>query len=186
MRISSDPFIVPNLIKRFYRIPDDLIKWGGENLLEVRLYGKHAMGISEPVYIREASTGQQQRAVIDLDNERAYLSDLGNLTEVDLDAQAYIEKNEVPAGSFIQALIRLCNNSDHIAFFAGIKVRGIEDATTQIYSDNWFSVLPGSEKCVWVKLYNDKKITGSFKARFELTGWNIRKKNIGGEFKDIR
>lgn len=181
IRISSDPYIVPNLIKRFYKIPEGLIKWGRENILEVRLFGEYATGISEPVYIREASNEAQQRAVINLDNDRAYLSDLKKLPEVDLDVQVFTEKVEIPVGGFIPVLIKLRNNTSQIAFFAGLKVKGIEEITTQIYSDNWFAVLPESEKRVWVKLYNDKKQTGTFKTQFELTGWNIKKKNIGLE-----
>lgn len=181
IRVSSDPVVFPNLIKRFYRIPSESIQWGKENVLEVRLYNEHATGISEPVYIREASTKEQMRAVIDLDNERAYLAALKSLPEVDLDVQVFTENTEIPEGGFIPVMINLRNNTENVAFFTGLKVKGIEEYTTQIYSDNWFCVMPEAEKRVWVKLYNDKKKTGSFKAQFELTGWNVRKKNVGPE-----
>jgi hypothetical protein len=182
IRISSDPYIVPNLIKRFYPIPARAVKWGQENLLEVRLYGEHATGISEPVYIREASNSQQQRAIIDFDNERAYLADLKNLPPVDLEAEVFHEITELEARQDAPVLIRIRNNSDAMAFFAGLKLKGIDEATTQIYSDNWFPMLPKTEKQVWVKLVNDKHAPGSYKAQFEMTGWNVVKKNIGSAF----
>ena len=181
IRISSDPYIVPNLIKRFYKIPANLIIWGKENILEVRLYGEHATGISEPVFIREASNELQERAVIDFDNERQYLASLKKLTQVDLESEVFFDKTEIPAGGFVNVLIKLKNNTDEIAFFSGLKLNGVEDYTTQIYSDNWFSVLPETEKRVWVKIYNDKKKTGNFNTQFELTGWNVTKKTIGQE-----
>jgi hypothetical protein len=182
IRISSDPFIVPNLIKRFYAIPADAIKWGATNRLEVRLYGEHATGISEPVYIRQASNPQQQRAIIDYDNARTYLADLKNLPRVDLDVEIFHDAIELEPGQSAPVLIRVQNNSDAIAFFAGIKVKGIEEVTTQIYSDNWFSVLPKTEKRVWVTLSHTKHAAGNYQAQFELTGWNIAKKNIGDAF----
>jgi hypothetical protein len=182
IRISSDPYIVPNLIKRFYRIPAHAVKWGQENLLEVRLYGEHATGISEPVYLREASNPQQQRAIIDFDNDRTYLADLENLPAVDLDVEVFHELTDLEAGQSAPVLVRIRNNSEAIAFFSGLKVKGIDEATTQIYSDNWFPVLPKTEKRVWVKLVNDKHAPGSYQAQFEITGWNVVKKNIGSAF----
>lgn len=185
IRISSDPYIVPNLIKRFYRIPAEVVQWGRENMLEVRLYGEHATGISEPVYIREVSTPEQQREIINFDNDRMYLGDLKTLTPVDLDVQVVFDTSEIPAGESIPVLIKLRNNTDQMAFFAGLKVKGIEEITTQIYSDNWTWVLPNSEKRIWVNIANDKKATGSYQTQFELTGWNVIKKNVGSEFKVI-
>jgi len=170
------------LIKRFYPIPPEAVKWGEENLLAVRLYGEHATGISEPVYIRQASTPEQQRAVIDLDNDRAYLADLRNLPSVDLDAEVFHEPTELEAGQSALVLIKLENNTTDMAFFAGLKLKGIDEEITQIYSDNWFSMLPKTKKRVWVKLINDRHATGSFKAQFEIAGWNVEKKDIGAAF----
>lgn len=182
VRISSDPFITPNLIKRFYRIPAEAIKWGEENVLQIRLYGEHATGISEPVYIRAASSPEQQRAILDLDNDRAYLADLKNLPAVDLNVEVFHETAELEAGQSAPVLIRIRNDSGALAFFAGLRVKGIDDATTQIYSDNWFSMLPKTEKRVWVKLVNDRHATGSYQAQFEITGWNVTKENVGAAF----
>ena len=185
IRISSDPYIVPNLIKRFYRIPAHIVKWGQENLLEVQLYGEHATGISEPVYIREASNPQQQRAIIDFDNDRTYLADLKNLPAVDLDVEVFHELAELEAGQSAPVLVRIRNNSDAIAFFSGLKVKGIDEATTQSYSDNWFPVLPKTEKRIWVKLVHDKNSPGCYEAQFEMTGWNVVKKNVGSAFRVV-
>jgi beta-mannosidase len=185
IRISSDPYIVPNLIKRFYPIPARAVKWGQENLLEVRLYGEHATGISEPVYIREASSSKQQRAIVDFDNERTYLADLKNLPAVGLDVEVFHEVTKLEAGQSTRVLIRIRNNSDAMAFFAGLKVKGIDEVTTQIYSDNWFPMLPKTEKQVWVKLVNDKHAQGSYQAQFEITGWNVKRKKIGSAFKMV-
>ncbi len=185
IRISSDPFIVPNLIKRFYRIPAHLIKWGKENVLEARLYGPYATGISEPVYIREASSAAQERAVIDFDNDRAYLAGLKTLAPVDLEAEVYHQGLEIPAGSSAKVLIKLKNPTSGMAFFAGLKVKGIEEITIQIYSDNWCWVMPESEKRIWVTLTNDKQATGIYRARFELSGWNVVKKEIGPELEVV-
>ena len=182
IRISSDPFIVPNLIKRFYPIPPEAVKWGAENLLEVRLYSEHATGISEPVFIRQASSPEQQRAVIDLDNDRAYLADLKNLPLVKLDVEVFHETLELEAGQSAQVLINLENNSTDVAFFTGLKLKGIDEELTQIYSDNWFAMLPKTKKRVWVKLSNDRHATGSFEAQFESVGWNAVKKDIGAAF----
>ncbi len=182
IRISSDPFIVPNLIKRFYLIPKELIGWGKENELEVRLHGENATGISEPVYIREASTHEQQRAVIDFDNDRNYLAELRNLPAVDLDGAVFHEITEIPAGESRPVLIKLRNRSDRMAFYAGLKVNGIDEATTQIYNDNWFWVLPHTEKRIWVQLINNKKAQGVFQAQFAISGWNVVKKPLGNEF----
>ena len=183
VRISSDPYIVPNLIKRFYPIPARAVKCGQENLLEVRLYGEHATGISEPVYIRAASNPKQQRAIIDFDNNRTYLADLKNLPAVDLEVEVFHEVTKLEAGQSAPVLIRIRNNSDAMAFFAGLKVKGIDEVTTQIYSDNWFPVLPKTEKQVWIKLVNDKHARGSYQAQFEISGWNVKKKKIGSAFK---
>ncbi len=182
IRISSDPFIVPNLIKRFYRIPPEAIKWGEKNLLEVRLYGEHATGISEPVYIRQASSPEQQRAIRDLDNDRAYLADLKNLPSIDLDVEVFHEPTELDAGQSALVLIKLENNGTDMAFFAGLRLKGVDEEITQIYSDNWFSMLPKTEKRVWVKLVNDGQATGSFQAQFEIAGWNVAKKDVGTTF----
>jgi hypothetical protein len=182
IRISSDPFIVPNLIKRFYPIPPEAVKWGEENLLEVRLYGEHATGVSEPVYIRQASSPEQQRAIIDLDNDRAYLADLKNLPLIDLDVEVFHEPAELDAGQSALVLIKLENNGTDMAFFAGLRLKGVDEAISQIYSDNWFSILPKTEKRVWVKLVNDRHVTGSFQAQFEIVGWNVVRKDIGAAF----
>jgi beta-mannosidase len=180
--MSSDPFVVPNLIKRFYRIPEEMIRWGEGNELEIRLYGQDAIGISEPVYLRQASTSAERRAIIQFDNERAYLADLNNLPAVALDAEIYYEATELAAGATLPILVKLRNNSVAIGFFVGLKVNGVADVTTQLYSDNWFWILPHSEKQVWVKLVNDQKATGSYPAQFEISGWNVIPQKIGPQF----
>ena len=116
VRIAADPITVPNLIKRFYPIPEDQVNYGGWNLLEVKLYGDHATGISEPVFIREASTEEEQRAIIDIDNDGDYLADLRNLNEVDLKANVYCDEPVVEGdGGDAQILIELENESSDMA-----------------------------------------------------------------------
>ncbi|MGE5549925.1 MAG: beta-mannosidase [Bacteroidota bacterium] len=182
IRISSDPFIVPNLIKRFYRIPVESIVWGGENVLEIRLHGEHATGISEPVFVRAASSPEQQRAIIDYDNERAYLADLRNLPEVDLEAEVFHDGLETAAGGEILFHIRLRNRGSGMAFFTGLRLDGLDVTEAGIfYSDNYFAVLPGTEKTVLVKVVNDRGGQGKKAVRFEISGWNVKRKPIGPE-----
>ncbi len=52
---------------------------------------------------------------------------------------------------------------------------------TKIYSDNYFPVLPGTEKKVIVEINNDKQFKGTRKVQFELEGWNIKAKKVGEE-----
>ena len=108
-----------------------------------------------------------------------------NLPAVDLEVEVFHEVTKLKAGQSAPVLIRIRNNSDAMAFFAGLKVKGIDEVTTQIYSDNWFPVLPKTEKQVWVKLVNDKHAQGSYQAHFEISGWNVKKKKIGSAFKMV-
>ncbi|OGS27796.1 MAG: hypothetical protein A2297_06830, partial [Elusimicrobia bacterium RIFOXYB2_FULL_48_7] len=85
IRVCSDPFTTPNLIKRFYKIPMKSVKWGDKNNIEIRLTGKFASGISEQIFIRQASTPKQQKAVIDYNNKGGYLADMRNLKITGLD-----------------------------------------------------------------------------------------------------
>ena len=50
---------------------------------------------------------------------------------------------------------------------------------TEIYSDNYFAILPGEEKKVIVEIINNKGFKGRIQAQFELTGWNLKTKKIG-------
>ncbi len=179
IRISSDPFVIPNLIKRFYTIPADKINWGGENILEVRLYGKHATGISEPVFIREVSTDEQKRAVIEFDNDGAYLADLSNLPAIAVEGEVFHDELEIPAGGRIRLHVHLRNNTNTLAFFTGVSLPGVHEVATEIYSDNYFALLPGTEKKVVVEIINNKGFQGRIQAQFEITGWNVETKKIG-------
>lgn len=179
IRISSDPFVVPNLIKRFYPIPVETVVWGGKNLLDVRLYGAHATGISEPVFVRAASTPEEQRSIIDFDNDGAYLADLRNLPAVDLDAEVFHESLSLRPGGETMILLRLSNKERTLAFFTGLRLAGLEEAAGLFYSDNYFHLLPGSEKTVLVNIKNDRAFVGGKRVQFEISGWNVRKKRIG-------
>jgi hypothetical protein len=73
----------------------------------------------------------------------------------------------------------LKNTSDKVAFFTGLKLKGLDGAATEIYSDNYFSILPGNMKEVVVKLIGREFFTGEKKVSFELCGWNIESRQIG-------
>jgi len=186
IRMSSDPFIVPNLIKRFYPIPAELINWGKENILEIRLYGRHATGISEPVFIRRSSTEKVQQAVIDFDNDGAYLSALRDLPPVDLEARVFCDNPVIIPGQKKEFYITLHNNSPAIGFFIALDLEVLDDngePPRLLYLDNYFSLLPGAEKTVVVKMFNDRCFTGERRFRFSVGGWNVREKSIGRELK---
>jgi len=183
IRISSDPFITPNLIKRFYPIPQDAIRWGKINTIEVRLYGEHATGVSEPVYIREVSTKEQQQAVIDFDNEGAYLAEIRQLPEVDLDVQVYCDDTLLD-GKDSQAymLLHVENNTIDLAFFTEFKVEGLDDEVIILFSDNYTHILPNTEKDIHVRIINLGKFTGTKTVKVSIGGWNAKKKTLEKEF----
>ncbi len=179
IRISSDPFIVPNLIKRFYRIPTDAIAWGGANVLEIRLYGEHATGISEPVFVRAASAPEQQRAIVDFDNEGAYLADLHSLPQAELETEVFPGGLELPPGGQTELQLCLRNTGNGLAFFLGLDLEGLEGAASSYYSDNYFALLPGAEKTIRVKLVNDRNVKGRRPVQFAVSGWNVGSCRVG-------
>ena len=179
IRISSDPFIVPNLIKRFYRIPTDAVIWGGANVLEIRLHGEHATGISEPVYVRAASTPEQQRAIVDFDNDRAYLADLHSLPQVELETEVFPGGLELPPGGQTELQLRLRNTGNGLAFFLGLDLEGLEGAASSYYSDNYFALLPGVEKTIRVKLVNDRNVKGRRPVQLAVSDWNVGSCRVG-------
>jgi hypothetical protein len=178
IRCWSDPYTVPNLIKRFYPNPTDAIK-RGKNLLEIRLYGKQALGISEPVYIRTASTSDQQAEIVRYENARAYLSDLRALPQAEIEGDVLHRSLILKPGQKTVFKLRLKNPTPHMAFFTGLKLDGLDDEAALFYSDNYFSMLPGTKKVVTVRLVNNRGFSGRLKVRFALRGWNIGKKKIG-------
>jgi hypothetical protein len=179
IRVSSDPYITPNLIKRFYALPQDGIKWGQKNVLEIRLYGEHATGISEPVYIRKASTQEQQQAIIDYNNAGAHLAEIRQLPEVDLDVQVYCE-NTVLDGKYAEArmLLHVENNTDRLAFFTEFKLEGLGDDAILIFDDNYTHILPNTEKDIWVRIINLGSFTGMKTVNVSVGGWNAKKKSV--------
>jgi beta-mannosidase len=179
IRVSSDPFTPPNLLKRFYPIPDESVRWGGENVVEIRLYGRQALGISEPVFIRRASTPAEQRAIIEYEHAGAYLADLRNLPEVDLDADVAGRCRVLKAGGEAVFEMRLKNATPHLAFFTGIHLDGLDGEGALFYSDNYFALLPGAGKSVTARLVNSRGFRGRLDLQFALRGWNVRPKRIG-------
>jgi hypothetical protein len=181
IRTNADPVVVPNLIKRFYVIPDKIVKWGKKNTIEIRLYGEHATGISEPVFVREISGEKQKKEVVDFDNKGAYLADMRNLPKVDLDTQVFC--NSLTIGRNNKAEIKVCikNSGKNLAFFVNLKLKGLNGEASVHYSDNYFALLPGGERTVTVGLVNDKIIKGSIRKsiQFEIDGWNVRNKKVG-------
>ena len=101
---------MPNLIKRFYLIPQNLINWGGVNVLEVELYGEHALGISEAVYIREASSPKEQNAIREMDDNGNYLAALRDLKPAHIEGELFCDRPEA-AGKYgeIELLARIRN-----------------------------------------------------------------------------
>ncbi|NLG83744.1 MAG: hypothetical protein GX493_03845, partial [Firmicutes bacterium] len=166
------------LIKRFYPIPAELVNWGGENLLEIRLYGEHATGISEPVFIRRASTEAEQRAIVAFDDEGAYLADLRNLPEADLEVEVFHDELRLEPGGQGLLHLRLRNIGSGLAFFIGLSLRGLDDAASLFFSDNYFALFPGQEKTVLVKVVNDRRRPGARRVWFEVHGWNVPKRKV--------
>ena len=180
VRISSDPIIVPNLIKRFYKIPAKSINFGGWNLLEVKLYGEHATGISEPVFIREASTEDEQRAIIDIDNDGDYLADLRNLKKVDLKASVYCDEPVVKGeGGTANIIIELENTSSDLCFFTELKCNNYNENIRVLYGDNYFSVMPEQIVRIPVRIRNTVAFKGKKILKFSVGGWNAKVKKIG-------
>jgi beta-mannosidase len=180
VRISSDPFVVPNLIKRFYRIPPGAVRWGGRNALEVVLYGEHATGISEPVFIRPASTEEEKRAIRALDDEGVYLAGIGDLPEARLTGALFCD-HPVAAGPGGEArlLARLANGSPHLAFFTALTLRGadgggpLEEAARVHYSDNYTWLLPGEERDFTITVIGRGTFRGRRRVFLEIGGWNV-------------
>jgi len=173
IRISSDPFIAPNLVKRFYPIPADRIRWGEDNDLEIRLYGEHATGISEPVFVRRRSTEEQRRAVIEFDNAAAYLADLANLPMIDLAVERMPalsgESEEFGAVSF-----RIGNDTAFVAFFVGLSLGETESNREPLFSDNYFSLLPGEAREVTAWIPDSGVDLSSAPLKLTVEGWNIK------------
>jgi beta-mannosidase len=180
VRIAADPITIPNLIKRFYSIPQDKVNYGGWNLLSVKLYGDHATGISEPVFIREASSADEQRAIIEIDNDGDYLSDLNNLKKVDLDCGVYCDKTTVKGTSgTTEIVIILENNTPDVSFYTELKCPGYNEDIRMLYSDNYFEVLPDQRKRITAKIRNTVGFKGKKSLQFSVTGWNAVAKPIG-------
>jgi len=179
VRISADPFTIPNLIKRFYRIPERLIKWGRENILEIRLYGDYATGISEPVFIRKASSEKQKKAIIEFDNTGAYLKDIGQVPQIKLNAEVCYAKPTITINKEKKLNIRIENNTEQLAFFVNIYIKGLDNEIILIWSDNYFSLLPGKRKEITLRIINHKHFKGKKKIRFIIRGWNVKTEHIG-------
>jgi beta-mannosidase len=179
IRCDTDPVTVPNIVKRFYKIPSELIKWGEENNLDIKLYGDLAYGMSEPVFIRKASDYKTQKDIIEYNNEGKYLAKLRNLPCINVEADIYCANTTISTQQNGSIHVILKNTSDKVAFFTGLKLKGLDGAATEIYSDNYFSILPGTMKEVVVKLIDREFFTGEKKVSFELCGWNIESRQIG-------
>jgi hypothetical protein len=183
IRVSSDPFTVPNLIKRFYAVPKKLIRWGRENRIEVRLFGKHATGISEPVFLRQRTAPAQKKAVIKYDNGRAWLAQIGKLPMVRVKADVWTRGLVLRAGAKASVDVTLENPGKQLAFYTGLKLSGVDNELVLIYSDNYFALLPGAKKRVRVTLVNNQDRKGRLKARFKVWGWNVKSGSVGKPFR---
>jgi len=180
VRISSDPFVVPNLIKRFYRIPAEAIRWGGRNVVEIELFGEHATGISEPVFIRAASTEEEQRAIRALDDEGAYLAEMRRLPEVRLTGGLFCDR-PILAGKDGRTLLlaRLENPGLHLAFFTALSLvcrdgsGSLEDAARVHFSDNYTWLLPGQEREIHITVISRGSFQGTKRVSLQIGGWNV-------------
>lgn len=171
---QSDPYKTPNLAKCFYPIPEEVLNWDEDNTIEIKLFGENVTGISEAVYIRKASTVDQKQALIDFDNEGSYLADMGQLESVQLELKLKSESTFVlKPGESANLEVSLHNPTERLAFFTGLRVKGLEDEASEFYSDNYFSLLPGEEKIVIIKLTHDRGFTGDKKLQIENEGWNM-------------
>ncbi|MCP4405008.1 MAG: hypothetical protein GY801_47865, partial [bacterium] len=179
IRVNSDPFITPNLIKRFYALPRGVVKVGQKNVLEVRLYGEYATGISEPMYIRKASTPKEQQAIIDYNNAGEHLAEIRQLPEVDLDVDVYCEST-VLDGKYAEArmLLHVENNTPNLAFFTEFKLEGLGGDAILIFDDNYTHMLPNTEKDIWVRVINQGYFSGDKAVNVMVGGWNAKKKTV--------
>jgi hypothetical protein len=182
IRMSSDPFTVPNLIKRFYAIPPKAVKWGKNNVIDIRLFGDHATGISEPVFIRSRSSDKVKQGVIAYDNRRAYLSEIGTLPSVSLEGVVKTKNLVLPKGGRASLNVTLTNPTGRLAFFTGLALEGLDQELVQIYSDNYFALLPGAVKKVKVTLIHNQGFMGKREVQFRVKGWNVRPRRIGRPF----
>ena len=71
--------------------------------------------------------------------------------------------------------VKVSNPTDKIAFFVRVRLTDEEgkEALPVYWSDNYFSLLPGEEKRLWVK---------SMGAEVRVDGWNV----VGGKAKVVR
>ena len=146
----------------------------------MKLYGEHATGISEPVFIREGSTEDEQRAIIDIDNDGDYLADLRNLKEVDLKANVYCDEPEIEGeGGTANIIIELENDSSNLCFFTELKCNDYNEDVRVLYGDNYFSVMPEQIVRIPVRIRNTVAFEGKKTITFSVGGWNAKVKEIG-------
>ncbi len=186
VRISADPFTTPNLIKRFYKIPRNIIRWGDYNEILIRLYGEYATGISETIFVRKASSDKVKESVIKYYNDGKYFGEIGSLKEIDIEAKIFYKKLILEKEEETVFKIILRNSHKNLGFFVYIKINGIEYSEAGIYfSDNYFFIEGESEKRVYVKIKNNMSGKGEYLINFEIKGWNIKDKRVGNNIKII-
>jgi len=181
VRISADPFTTPNLIKRFYDIPEEIINFGGKNTVEMELFGDYATGISEDVFIRAKTPDVIKSDIINYYNKSEYFADIGSLPEVNdifIDVLQHEQEVIIPKNDEFQFSIILKNNSKNLAFFVHLGLLGLGNEAGIYFSDNYFYMLPKHEKKVIVKIKNNMNFNGTKKIQFELSGWNVQTKKV--------
>jgi hypothetical protein len=179
---SSDPITAPNIEKSFYGIPHNIVKWGEENIVEIKLYGNDRVRVSESLFIRKETADEIKEKIVALDDEGGYLSGMRDIPEAKLDVAVMQQSINEIDGSEAVVKLKVINTSENLAFFTEIKIVAQEEFIQPIFSDNYCTIMPSGEKEICVKILNTKKFTGVCKFSVCVDGWNIAAKEDVANF----
>jgi beta-mannosidase len=180
VRTSADPFVVPNLLKRFYDIPPALVRWGEVNTIDIELSGDHATGISEPVFLREKSTETEKEAIRSLDDRGDDLGAMADLPLATVKGRLFADGALRPEGREQEARIRLENPGCRLAFFVSVRLDGLVEGERVLYEDNYVPIFPGESRDLRLIFRQLRGMGAARRLIARVRGWNVAETRLDG------
>ena len=180
VRTSADPYVVPNLLKRFYEIPGALVRWGEVNTVDIELSGDHATGISEPVFLRQMSTDAEKEAIRSLDDRGDYLGAMADLPPATVKGALIADGLLHPEGRDQEAKIRVLNPGSRLAFFVSVHLDGLVEGERILFEDNYFPLFPGESRDLRLVFRQLRDAGAARKLTARVRGWNVAETALDG------
>ncbi len=136
-------------------------------LVSVRLKGYKGKTVSEslyPIAVTGPGGGDTYAGIFD---------GMGSMPAVPLSLAPAVPEavlNGSAPGSFD---LTVSNPTDRLAFFVRIRLLEESETLKTMYSDNYFSLLPGETTTVTVTLRTTMPESLPSRVRFEISGWNV-------------